>query len=524
MKIIKENLSKFYLELAGKLPRFQGGWIARLQNTRDMQIKDAEECLKNTKKPDGNDLVFHGLSLYEVYFLEDFNRLRKEFDKIYTESSKRSFDTERYISQYNDFIDRALKGFFCGGWSNLGVIISEENPSRYYGGVRLEEFPEEIELVTIELFQILPSIIIVKFDIKFKNEVISKLDSLINNRCYGKITFSSFFPWRYGYRHNLADNEKREIIRNYFIDLQALAENFLKNHFRGYFLSKFRKNTKPVCPAIGTFSIADLPIAQDELDAKMQKEHWFWNTIGFTWYDKFNIFQSGEIFFFACSYSLDRSSYPFQILIKKKNLKINGFGDIENAIDYEVSDFLRGYTHPIVLLELFKRILNQVNTFRINIGKGIFYKFIFKSRLSKLLQLDQIVTQERFVFNRLLSDYNYVKSLGHLGYDIVTATSLKDSKLPNFTPKKLFESLLKEIDIYISLTKDQYDTLNTGFKDYLAVKNLQASYKLQRIILWLTFLLLFIGILPESSKQYIFQLILSVFDRITSFVALMKRP
>jgi hypothetical protein len=506
IEIIKEKISKFYLELAGKLPRFQGGWVARLQSAREMQIKDAEECLKNTKKPEGNDLAFHGLNLYEVYLLEDFNRLRKEFDRIYTYSSKRSFHTERYISQYNDFIDRSLKGFFHGGWSNLGIVVPEGDPRKYYGATRIEGFPEEIELVAIELFQILPSVIIVKFDVKFRNEVINKLDSLIDNRCYGKTIFSSIFPWRYGYRHNSADSEKTAIIRNYFISLQIIAENFLRGYFKGYFLSQAKKIVKPVCPAVGIFSISDLPIAEEELDTKMKKEHWFWNTVGFTWYDKFNIFKSGEMFFFACSYSLDRASYPFRILIKKKNLKINGFGDIENAIDYEVSDFLRGYVHPIVLLELFKRILNQVNAFRITIGKRIFSKSILRPRLSRLLKLDQIVTEERFIFNRLLSDYNHIKSFGHLGYDVTPAASLKDNSFPSIESKKLFDSLLKEIDIYISLTKEQYDTLNTGFKDYLSVKNLQVSYKLQSRIFWLTILLLFIGIVqlfPEV-KQHIF--------------------
>lgn len=518
MKFMKEKISKFYLELAGKLPRFQGGWIARLQNIRDMQIKDANACLDNTKKPEGNDLAFHGLNLYEVYFLEDFNRLRGEFSKIYAGSSKRSFDTERYVGQYNDFIDRALKGFFHGGWSDLGIIISEKKSNRYYGGVRLEDFPEEIELVHIELLQALPSIITVKFNIKFKNEIIKKLDSLINNRCYGKTIFSSIFPWHYGYKQNSADNEKGEIICDYFINLQTIAENFIKKHFKGYFLSNSQKIAKSVCPAIGIFSITDLPAVEEEIDKKMEKEQWFWNTLGFAWYNKFNIFQTGEMFFFAYSHRLDKSGYPFRILIKKKNLRINIYGDIENAIDYEVSDFLRGYTHPIVLLELFKRILCQVNIFRINIGKGIFSKFIFSPRLSKLLQLDQIITQERFVFNRLLSDFNYIKSLNHFTYDIVIATSLKDNKLPIFLPKKLLEALLKEIEIYTSLIKDQYDTLNIGFKDYLAVKNLQVSYKLQNKILLLTVFLLFIGILPESSKQHIVQVILEVFNRIISFI------
>jgi hypothetical protein len=183
------------------------------------------------------------------------------------------------------------------------------------------------------------------------------------------------------------------------------------------------------------------------------------------------------------------------------------YGDIENAIDCEVAEFLRGYTHPIVLFELFKNILGQVNTFRINVGKGIFSKSFFNPRLSKLLQLDQGVTQERFIFNRLSSEYKYAKSLNYLAYDVETAAGLKDSKLPHFKPQNLLEVVFQETERYVSLIKDQYETLNVGFKDYLDVKNLQVSYKLQRRIFWLTVFLLLIAMiqmLPEKKKVDVF--------------------
>jgi hypothetical protein len=520
MKAIKEKLSKLYLESAGKLPRFQGGLISNLQSMRDRQIEDANKCLENTKKPDGNDLVFHSLNLYEAYFLEDFNRLKKDFDGIYTKSSKRSFNTERYVNQYNDFIDKALKDFLSGGWSNLGIIISEENSHNYLGGIRLQRFPEEIELIQIALFHALPSVIVVQFNIRFKEKIIRKLDALINSKCYGKIVFSTLFPFKWcGHKETFADNEKTKIICDYFTNLRKISEEFIKKYFKGHFLSDSQKIAGPICPAIEIFSISDFPNSEEEIDKKVKTERGFWNTLGFQWYYKFDIFNTEKLFFFNRAHSLSDLEYPFRVLIKKKNLRIDIYGDVENAINCETADFLHGYTHPIILSELFKKILNQVNIFRISIGKGIFSKSFFNPKLSKLLQLDQGVTQERFVFNRLSSEYRYMKSLNYLARNAETAAGLKDSKLPHFKSQDLLEALFQEMERYLSLIKDQYETLNTGFKDYLDVKNLQVSYKLQRRIFWLTVFLLLIAIiqmLPEKKKENMFLKISAIYKYVYS--------
>jgi hypothetical protein len=183
------------------------------------------------------------------------------------------------------------------------------------------------------------------------------------------------------------------------------------------------------------------------------------------------------------------------------------YGDIKNAIDCEVADFLNGYVHPIVLFEVFRKVLNQVNMFRINIGKCISLKVIFKPHLSKLLNIDQGMTQERFVFNRLVSDYQYIKSLNYFKHNISKALSLKDDKFPKFPQEELLKALLKGIDRNVALVKDQYNTLDKGFKDYVATKNLQANYKLQKRIFWLTIILLFLSLiqaLPDDAKKSIF--------------------
>jgi len=493
IKNTKEKLSKFCLDVVAKLPRFQGSWIARLQDLRERQNKEAAEYLEKSKRPEGNDLALGSLYIYELYFLEDFPKLEKSLFNIYAKQKKKGYDAKENINRYKEFINRASGSFSFGSWQDLGWISSEDKKGKYLPSfikAYFKDFPREFEHIKLELYHILPSVIIVSFNITFEKEVNKKIESMISSKWHSKITFSSV-PWKYGYSMTSSEQEKEKAIYNYVKNLRAKAENFIGKYFKGYFLSNKKNFIASVCPSVEVFNMSELPQGE-ELDKKTAIDRGFWHSMGFEWYLKPNIFKTDNLLFFSATHGSYDLNYPPRLIILKKGLNTNMHSSIESAIYDEAFYFLQGYANSIVLFELCNKMMDRVGKLRVATGENIFLKRFSPGRFTRLLRLNESIDREIFVLDRLVSEYEHIRKneLEIWKHDQIDAVQLSKSQ------KKLSDCFLNSIDAYIGLIKKQYDTTQDTFKNYLSGLNLGISYRLQRRILFLTVILV-IGLLAQ---------------------------
>ena len=494
-KYMKERLSQLYLDIASRLPKASENWIANLQELKERQDIQAEEYLAKSRRPEGNDIALNSICIYELYLLEDFGNLERSLLNIYAQHNKRSFPIGNDVKWCRQFIKQASGSFSSGGWQNLGWISSKDKERKSLSSFMmayLRGFPKEIERMEINLHHILPSVIIVSFNITFEKTVNEEIESMINTKWRGKVILASLLPGRYGYSVTSSKEAKERALYNYLKNLRVKAENFIRKYFSGHFLSDKKKSVRPVCPCIEIFSISEISYGEDDLDERIKSNREFWHSLGFEWHLKYNIFKSDGLFFFSASNDSDNSNHPYRLLIIKKGLNKEIYSSTQGGIYLLTLDFLRGYTNSIGLFELCNKTMRHVGELRLTIGKSLFLNRFFPGRFRTLLRLSESIDREIFVLNRLVSEYEDIRKNRIVLWKCNQLDAVQLSKLQ----KKLSECFLDSIDRQIDLIKKQYETTNETFKNYLSGLNSKVTYKLQRKVFLLT-LILVAGVLVQ---------------------------
>jgi len=357
----------------------------------------------------------------------------------------------------------------------------------------------------------MPGIIMLSFDISFQEDVNNYLDFLINSKHYKKTIFHSFSPEHFGYSFTSSGQEKEKGIHDFFLNLRIKAESFISKYIRGYFLSNSGKEG-PLCPCVEIFSISEFPQTKETLKEEQRQHRDFWQSLGFELLYDSKIYKSSNLFFLTPTKSSDELSYPYRLIFTKKGTDTRHFESLQTALRYEARDFLQGYIYGISLQELCERMMSNVAKYRITTGKGLFSNRFSFRRFTKLLKLDEGISREIFLINRLILEYEHVKNSKWWDFSRSEAEQLANSKF------KLSNYFLNSIDYHFNLIKNQYNTTSEDLKRYLSGINIKTSYKLQRNILWLTVILV-IGLLlqiyissPEKWKN-LFHTILSQLNK-----------
>jgi hypothetical protein len=466
--------------------------------------KEAADYQQKSKRPKDNDLTPKNLCLFEIYFIEDLDKLEEGLDRIYT--AKDRFDTRRTIENYKNFINNCVQNFNYGGWCNLNAIGPIENKKgRYFPGFLgacLPDFPEDVKFITLKLLRITPSIICLIFDAELSENVSSKLDDLLNKKFYGELTFYSFWPWRGNCSLKNCSYTKEEAIRHYFDSIKVNIEKFLSKYLKGFYLSQ-DELSHPKCPSLEFFTITDLP-EPAKIDDLFNKEKDFWLSLGFEWYYSDMIFCNDYTYYFDSTYFTDYRK-PTRILFIKRRMEAlkKSTGSIESAIYTEKDEFIHGYTNSIIVLRLFNKIWEIINRQRLLLGSKILSKHSGREFRDFVL-LNKELVRNLFFFNRLSSDYDLVKNqLKVWNRDARHMTSLREVQGKVGKVNSLAEEFVARIDRQMNLVRDQYEVIKSTVNYYLTGKYIEENYNLQNKmviltigILLLTVILIIIAIYP----------------------------
>lgn len=513
---MRERLSKLYLDIAARLPKFEDNWIAHLQDLKERQDKEADEYLASSRRPEGNDLALMSICVYDLYFLEDFAKLEHSVFNIFANQKKIIRQIrEDDLGRCKEFINRASGYFSFGSWQDLGWITSEDKMGKYASNFMvayLRNFPKEFEHIEIQLHHVLPSLIIVSFNITFEKGINEKIESIINTRWKGKVIIASPLPWKYGCSITSSKEEKATALYNYLKGLRGKAEDFLSKYFNGYFLSNKKSSSAPVCPSVDIFSISEISEKENDLDGAIKSNREFWHSLRFNWNNKYSIFKTANLFFFSASYDSNNLSRPYRLVIVKKGLNTKMYSSIESAAYQEAFYFLIGYTNSIVFFELCNKMMSHVGELRFRVGANVMEKRFFPGRFTSLLRFNENIDKEMFVLNRVVSEYEDMRKNRMAIWKSNQVDTVQLAK----SQQKLSDVFLDSIDRHLELIKKQYDTTGEAFKYYLSGLSSKVSYKLQRTVLWLTFILV-VGVLvqiflalPQEMQSKIWQKVVSI--------------
>jgi hypothetical protein len=160
------------LDLAESLPEVKRGPLHDLQFIRECQRKDAGPPYSDVEAPPNNPLSLSAMPLVEAYSIENFNRLPaallRLFPNLPNEPTHRNLITE---------LDQSIKSLSAGSWWNVGVLLREKLGYSFGLPTReLPELPEQVKYIRVSAHHMLPSTVVLAFDVRLTTEAAGALN------------------------------------------------------------------------------------------------------------------------------------------------------------------------------------------------------------------------------------------------------------------------------------------------------------------------------------------------------------
>jgi hypothetical protein len=164
--------AEIILNVAESLPTFNKGVIADLQSLRKHQLEWADDDFKRSRLPEGVRVKLARFFLLQLYSIEDFEAFDKTLRRLFPETSADRLQELRKGMQ-------TLSGV---SWSYVGHIVRMRKP--FYPGelAIIEELPTEIEDISVEIQQVLPSLLVLAFGIRLAENLSTQLTRLYEAR------------------------------------------------------------------------------------------------------------------------------------------------------------------------------------------------------------------------------------------------------------------------------------------------------------------------------------------------------
>jgi hypothetical protein len=163
--------------------------MRNLQSIREHQRKRADTLYNSTRAPSGVDVTYSGFRLMELFPAEEYDRLISGLRKL--------FPTQRYGRDEIDRLGISVLNLFEGGWSEIG-LLNRDRP--WMGGPlqtrRVPELPEEINTVGVSAHKVLPSAVVLAFDVRLTEVATKHLKAIHDRRYLPASRFHRWTPWR----------------------------------------------------------------------------------------------------------------------------------------------------------------------------------------------------------------------------------------------------------------------------------------------------------------------------------------
>jgi hypothetical protein len=488
-KKIRCFLSKQYLDFAESLPSFNGGSIAKLQEIRKSQRENSQHFFNEINSSQNREINLSRMHLIEVFNVEDFDELRIQIKNIFPNLNNNTIADN---SLFNNFSNQDLSVF----WENeIGKIVPKhlrseqityhENKNTRY----LDDLPEEVKYIEVRASQILPSLIIILFNIEFDIAATSKFSLLKTKKPLSVIEFSNIFPWMLRKSPRCGNDLEPffEIYNKYFEDLQSKVENCLYPYFRGHFYKNFRRE-KLKFISVRVFTVE----RSNNLDISFN--NWLIESKSY-----FNIY--GNHIFNSILHS--RIFYKNGItLIPSANKKLscifldlNFFANEENLsghitpenISYNKSlELIVNISPSLTIIELISTLENHLGRDRLIVFNKINRNFIgslFRSKKAFDLINKNLLIMERLIMemrqNRhLLSKMNKTPLervvIKRVGLNFIELNKFRISEQPDDAKESLSEFIFSQIKYKQNYFLKYSRFIKTYYSEYLSQKNTEA--------------------------------------------------
>jgi hypothetical protein len=464
--------------------------VSSLQSTRRHQRRSAESVYNMTRPPEGTEIEYLFFRLFEMFHIEDFERLKNNLLKLlpglHSDFPHANFKTD---------FQRSAEMGGAGGWRKLGMITREGEPYPFEPSRVMPELPEEVKIIAIELHQILPSIFTVTLDVHLTDKATAQLVSLQSQHFLPRVRYEKLIPlgmFGLGHSEENAVTVMNEKIFEWHEQLRSKVEACFRPYLEGYFMRSLSDGASRL-PAVEVYAFKGLPEG-DEAFVKWKEEayHW-WRSLGFKFYD--DDYYKTNNFLFAWAEDRETTSRPAHRLVAlwepslrsvdPKSLGSNLSDETieklkDGAVIENLTNALNQMLPGIAILRLCAVIRSNVEKF-----KHLALATIASSRrMKKYIALNYVVQREAMLLKRVELEFEEAKVW--VGASVFT--KLKSTRKTTKEEKEfnLRDDTLRSIEWNIKEIKEQLDYIASSFSGYLATRNMEAMYRLQWHIFWFT--------------------------------------
>jgi hypothetical protein len=446
---LKSRISNWMLNVAEKLPSFNGGLISHLQTIRAIQRKSAKTDLERRLKPDGGIVALTHINVTIPFELEDFESIHRGLRNLFGKNEKNI----QFIKKLKDEVN----SFSKTSWNNLGSISSD--PSRMFVGSNIhiaDELPSSTDYVRVSYLRLLPSVAAIEFSFSIKKAFSSNLDRIQAIPHLDPIEFTRLFPLskiRRGHS-SVSTNGAATAISNEIEKLYSELSEYIGKRF-------FRKKVKALSNPYLFTNIFKLFGAPNE-------DQFQWIKINHSWLNDYSLNP------LTLDYSAEQTCYWIAQKERSSNRRTSAllFTDLDEMhIDFS------GYALSIV-----NSLVNMGDQYQLLIEKLHHAGFKNLSRNKKRCVPKMKLAQELKIMLTTLNRFEHeLKKSNH------TATSLMDEigalNDRSGNPSHLAENIIKGALFRADRLKNSIEILDSGLSRFIEIRNISLMQRLQWIAL-----------------------------------------
>lgn len=472
-----EALTERYLDFAEKLPTFRGGFLRSLQSIREHQRERADKLYAGTRAPSGADVSYSGFRLIELFPAEEYDRLISGLRKL--------FPIQRYGRDEIDRLGTSVPDLFAGGWSNIGTLCRDRSLLPVLQTRLVPELPKEIVTVGVSAHKILPSAVVLAFDVRMTEAATKELKALHSRKYLPATRFHRWTPWRkhsWGHSESPAEWGMQDAILEWEGGLHSGVERVIRPYLSGLFARSGYGASR--LPIIDIFTVTGLP-SSDDAEKRLQGTlAWMASLVLRSRASPFGDYAGKDLMFVWAKDSDERPPVPYRFIEIYSQLPADE--NDKSHRDFRLQESLDAVLPYICFLEALSRVRQQLETLRIRVYRALARSGLLWRRLRREMRLNDRVQKEAMFVSRLALELEDAKPwLEHEArqlQDLMRLAVLGDNK-----PYSLADALSRSLNFHLDRVRKHLDLVAKTFTDYVSRRNVAVMYRLQWQVLLLAF-------------------------------------
>ena len=446
---VRTRWAEIILNIAEVLPPFSGGVIADLQATRKEQRESSKRDFKNSRLPEGAHLELRRLIFLQLHTIEDFDTVNKRLLRLFPETGA---DHPQYLRGGLD----SLSGV---SWATVGRIA--RSSQFFFGGETavMEGLPAEVDHITVEVRQVLPSFFILSFGVRLTENVSTQILRLYEAKYFGRITFNRWFVWKWGRSYGQPEISRERAISDFIRVIRVKMEAFLERYFPNPAESRNDGFT-----LIEEFHLKYKDVAR-AMAVPNNSTRWR-GQFGLDTYDCF----AGDHIIFLPAHNWTGVAYPDRVLVTE-DVKTE---EEAGHTSLRIREIIRSLEPFLALLHVLSSFENTTARLR----RQVFERIMVRRRFSSFrreIMFNAVPQIQRTSLARISLEYKQHRNL--------LASWCSDLKLlthahPQKDPVNLLDALQRTVTDRMDLVSDHLQLASESFERHVSARNIGLTYGL----------------------------------------------